>query len=102
MKNLIILFFCFNAATTTAEEVHIPDANFKKYLLEHKKINLNGDSEISLEEAKGFKGKLACSDMGIRDMTGLSSFTSITKLRCTYNELTKLDLSKNTELIWLI
>jgi len=35
----------------SAQNVNIPDANFKAYLVGNSEINTNGDSEISVAEA---------------------------------------------------
>ena len=39
--------------------------------------------------------------LSLVDMTGIEYFTGLKELRCWYNELTALDVSKNTELIFL-
>jgi len=78
--------------------VHIPDTNFKKYLLENKDINLNKNEEITYTEAEAFTGKIYCYNKNISDFTGLEAFINITELYCDNNNLTSLDLSKNTKL----
>ena len=44
---------------------------------------------------------LIVADMGIFNLTGIEYFTSLVELDCQYNVITKLDLRKNTELIYL-
>ncbi len=78
--------------------ITIPDANFKSYLLSNSSINTNGDSEIQCAEADAFTGFMNCPLKNISDLTGIEKFINITKLDCSNNNLTKLDLSKNTKL----
>ena len=78
--------------------VHIPDSNFKTALLTNVKINTNNDSEIQYEEAWAYTDHIYVSGLGIADMTGLEAFTSLTKLYCSNNQLTSLNVSANTEL----
>ena len=49
ISTLFLLLFSINLA---AQNVNIPDANFKAYLVKNKKINLNLDDEIDISEAK--------------------------------------------------
>ena len=81
--------------------VSIPDANFKNYLVNNSLINTNGDNEIQCDEATDFTGIINCSNLGITDVTGLEAFTNITRLDCSKNQLTNLDISTNTSLRYL-
>jgi Leucine-rich repeat (LRR) protein len=78
--------------------VMIPDANFKASLLNDHTIDLNNDGEISCAEAASTVVPISVSDKGISDLTGIEAFTSITRLICVRNNLTSLDVSKNTSL----
>ena len=85
------------------QNVYIPDANFKNYLVNNSAINTNGDSEIQVSEASAFTGTINCSSQNISgltisDLTGIEAFTALTDLRCAYNQLTSLDVSSNTAL----
>ena len=85
------------------QNVNIPDANFKNYLVNNSAINTNGDSEIQVSEASSFTGTINCSSQNISgltisDLTGIEAFTALTDLRCAYNQLTSLDVSSNTAL----
>ena len=40
--------------------VHIPDANFKAYLLANASINTINDGKISYAEAEAFTGTISC------------------------------------------
>lgn len=91
--------FCLEV-TRLGEEciVNIPDANFKTYLLENWEINTNFDDEIQCEEAESFLGGIKCPGLGIADMTGIQAFIKINYLDCSDNNLSAIDLSKNTYL----
>lgn len=95
----IILVFCTLAVQ--AQNVHIPDPNFRSYLLSHSGINTNGDNEISATEAAAFSGGIHIENRNIFDLTGIEAFTSLTVLNCEQNNLTSLDISNNTALLEL-
>lgn len=71
--------------------IYIPDTNFKKAL-----INLgwdqNNDGQISYGECQS-RTSLDVSNQNIYDLTGISSFTKLTTLICSNNNLTKLEVS---------
>ena len=81
---------------------HIPDDNFKKYLLQNKQINKNEDNEIQVAEARAYKGKIKCDNRNISNLEGIEHFTSLKKLDCSKNKLTHINLSKNIKLEYLI
>ena len=81
--------------------VYIPDANFKKYLIGNKDINTNGDNEIQLSEASLFEGRIWCGGRNISNLNGIEAFTALTKLYCSNNQLTALDIRNNTALTTL-
>jgi hypothetical protein len=110
MKNIFTLqklFFCFVLLVSTMsvvhaqDIVHIPDANFKKALISNADINTNSDSEIQVSEAENYAGEISVPNLGITDLTGIEAFTSLTELYCFWNNLTHLDVSKNTFLTLL-
>jgi Leucine-rich repeat (LRR) protein len=80
------------------QNVNIPDANFKAYLVGNTTINTNGDSEIQVIEASSFNGAINCVGMNISTLTGIEAFTALTTLTCYGMALTSLDLSANTAL----
>ena len=92
LSAFILLGFAGFSQTTA-----IPDANFEKAL-----INLGLDSG----SVNGFVltanivniTSLNVHSKGIRDLTGIEAFTSLTYLSCWGNQLTSLDLSSNTAL----
>lgn len=79
-----------------AQNVNIPDANFKAYLVGNTAINTNSDTEIQLSEANVFSGTINCPFANISDLTGIEQFTNLTELNCHNNNLTTLSLSQNT------
>lgn len=92
----------FGSATlVNAQNVNIPDANFKAYLVGNSAINTNGDTSIQVSEASAFTGMIECNGLSITDLTGIEAFKSINTLNCSYNQLTSLDISANTALIFL-
>ncbi len=94
--------FCIEVTKLAPEcLVTITDENFKIYLIENFDINTNGDGEIQCEEAEAFTGTIECNGLNIADMTGLESFVNITSLFCNDNNLTQINITKNTQLTQL-
>lgn len=81
-----------------AQNVNIPDANFKSLLLGNAAINTNGDNEISVAEAAAYTGTISVGYSSIADLTGIEAFTALTQLECYGNSLTSLNVSNNTSL----
>ena len=98
MKKLLLILLCL-PMIGFGQNVNIPDANFKAYLVGNSSINTNGDSEIQVSEATFFSDTIDCDNMSINDLTGIEAFISLSSLSCNYNNLTNLDLSNNIELI---
>lgn len=106
---------------STAQNVNIPDANFKAALLANAVLNANVDGEISVAEAAAYTGPLDVSNKSIASLTGIEAFTSLTTLYvnqnlltgvvdisanvaltefdCENNAVTRLDISANTALV---
>ncbi len=102
MKRKLFLIALFSSLTTVyAQNVVIPDPNFKAYLVGNPEINTNADSEIQVSEASAFAGQIFAGNLNISDLTGISAFTNITQLQCHNNQLTSLDLNANQALIGL-
>ena len=87
----------------SAQNVNIPDANFKAYLVGNSAINTNSDTEIQVSEATAFTGTISFNNnnSSISDLTGIEAFTALTFLYCSNNSLTTLDVSNNTNLTLL-
>ena len=97
MKKLLLILLCA-PIMSFGQNVYIPDANFKNYLVNNTAINTNGDSEIQVTEASAFTGIINCYDLSISDLIGIEAFTALTYLNCGYNQLTSLDVTQNTAL----
>ena len=102
MKNSMIiisgLILCLTITNCYGQNVNIPDANFKAYLVGNTDINTNGDSEIQVSEANAFSGAIYIENKDVSDLTGIEDFTDLTYLDCPVNQLTCLDVSKNIAL----
>jgi hypothetical protein len=77
MKKLLLILLCL-PFIGFGQNVYIPDANFKAYLVGNALINTNGDGEIQLIEANVFNGQIECSYLNISDLTGIEEFSSLT------------------------
>ena len=89
---LVLPLFCLG------QNVNIPNANFKAYLVGNTAINTNGDNEIQVNEASVFNGDINVAGQEITDLTGIEAFVSITTLNCSNNysvfgTITSLDVS---------
>ncbi|MCJ8289878.1 MAG: T9SS type A sorting domain-containing protein [Crocinitomicaceae bacterium] len=100
MKTIIVvtLAILITPYFTNAQNVTIPDANFKTYLTGNLNINTNGDTEIQTLEASAFTGAIDVTNLGITDFTGIEAFVLITSINCSNNQLLSLDLSANSML----
>ena len=97
MKKLLLILIAL-PMIGFGQNVNIPDANFKAYLVGNTAINTNGDAEIQVSEATAFNGQINCSGMNIADLTGIEDFIALTYLFCYDNNLTSLDVSNNIAL----
>ena len=87
-----ILFFALIGLSnfTNAQNVNIPDANFKAALVGNTAINTNADAEIQVSEATAYTGSIIVGSLSIADLTGIEAFTAIDSLNCHINNLTKI------------
>ncbi len=81
-----------------AQNVNIPDANFKAFLVGNSAINSNLDGEIQTSEAVSYTGGIYAGTQSISNLTGIEAFINITGLDVSQNSLTTIDLSSNTAL----
>ena len=98
MKTLLLSLITVLALNSYAQNVNIPDANFKAYLVGNALINTNADTEIQVSEANVFNGSIAISTIAISDLTGIEEFTALTILACWNLQLTSLDVTQNSAL----
>ena len=97
MKKLLLILLCL-PMIGFGQNVNIPDANFKAYLVGNTAINTNGDSEIQVSEATIFSGNISLFSGFYSDLTGIESFTALSSLSVQNNQITTLDVSQNTAL----
>ena len=76
------------------DETNFPDANFRSWILEQP----YGEDEILTDAEIAEAIEIDVSNMGISDLTGVRFFTALQRLYCSCNQLTALDISKNTAL----
>lgn len=96
---LTLFIICIGLGNISiAQNVNIPDSNFKYYLLSEPAINTNGDGDIQVSEASTYAGSINAGMKGIADLTGIETFTALTHLDCRNNQLTSLNISFNTAL----
>ena len=78
------------------DEENFPDENFRNYVLRY----YGGDGYLTYDETES-EAFLVIQDMNIANLKGIEYFTSLVYLYCDNNQLTSLDLSKNTALTYL-
>ena len=83
--------------------VEIPDDNFRTYLEGLKELKDAFKDGKMNPEAPSVKNKtsLVVANKGIESLEGIQYFTGLNKLYCQDNQLSELDLSKNTKLTYL-
>lgn len=87
---------------SSAQNVIIPDPAFKSVLVANPALNTNNDADIQFSEAAAFDDTIYCAGLGISDLTGLEAFVNLRGLACVNNQLTQIDVSQNTQLLFLI
>ena len=85
----------FAAGSVEINETTFPDAKFRSFVKE--KLDKNNDGILDAGEIAAVK-MIEANNMGIKSLEGVGFFTALETLKCWDNELTALDVSKNTEL----
>lgn len=85
----------FAAGSVDINETNFPDAKFRSFVKE--KLDKNNDGILDAGEIAAVK-MIEAKNMGIKSLEGVGFFTALETLKCWDNELTGLDLSKNTAL----
>lgn len=80
---------------TADQEITIPDANFRAYLIAE--YDANDDGKILLSEINKIKS-LNVSEKAIASLEGIEYFTALETLSCNLNDLTALTVSTLTNL----
>ena len=83
--------------TIAIDKANFPDDNFREYLLNQD----YGQDGVLTETEIMFIDDMDVYDMEISSLQGIEYFTALTMLDCEDNELTTLDISKNTALVKL-
>ena len=82
------------AADVAIDPTNFPDANFRIYV---STFDTDNDDRLTPAELAAVEN-MALYNKSIGDLTGIEHFTALTELDCRRNQLTSLDLSKNTAL----
>ncbi len=77
---------------------NFPDENFRKYVSDH--FDTDHDGILSDSERKSVT-EIDCRESSISDLKGIEYFSELNYLDCAYNQLTCLDVSRNTQLTGL-
>ena len=85
------------SAGVAIDDTNFPDANFRT-IVEH--YDTYKDSSLSDTEIAAVE-EIDCYDKGISNLKGIEYFTALRSLSCGRNQLTALDVSKNTALTYL-
>ena len=64
-------------------------------------LDANSDGQIQCSEAAAYFGPIDVHALGINDLTGIEAFVNINSLTCYNNNLTSLNVSANTSLVYL-
>ena len=98
MLSLLLSLICVSAlADVEINETNFPDANFRAVVAE---FDTDGDGTLSEAEIENVT-EISCIWCSISDITGIEHFTALTELDCSSNQLTSLDVSKNSSLTHL-
>ncbi len=74
------------------------DEKFRSALLAIPELDANSDGDIQCSEAAAWTGEIDVSGKLIADLKGIESFTNITSLNCSNNQLSTMNVSGNTAL----
>ena len=75
-------------------QIAVPDINFQRFLSENMGMFVS-NGYVSYKEVKTVK-ELNCHMLKISSIEGIQYFTALTTLNCSWNNLTCINLSKNT------
>lgn len=101
MKKIVTILIGLCTLTVYAQNVNIPDANFKTALVNNSSINTNSDGEIQVSEAQAFTGVIDVQSLSISNYTGLEAFTGITGFNGKFNDVSSIDVSNASNLVSL-
>ncbi|MEM9896867.1 MAG: cadherin repeat domain-containing protein [Bacteroidota bacterium] len=94
--SIALLLFLMGAK---AQNVNIPDANFKAILVGNTAINTDGDDEISITEAQNATSITVPTSNSVSNLTGLELFINLTRLDLVNIQVDGvIDLKSNNKL----
>ena len=98
-KVAILLIVLLTSSFVFTQNTYVPDDKFEQALIDLGYDTTLDDSVVTAN----ISGVTTLDVYGkeISDLTGIGAFTALTKLECGYNQLTSLDVTKNTALIEL-
>lgn len=100
MKKIYFIVLLFYNFSGFAQYTLIPDANFEKALIDAGIDNGTIDGKVLTTNVSGIIS-LDLSNKSITNLAGIQDFLSLTNLSCFNNQLTSLDVTKNTSLTYL-
>lgn len=97
MKKLLFLVLLLSNFFSYSQYTLIPDVNFEKALIDLRIDNGVIDGRVLTAKINTLNG-LNVSNKNISDLNGIQDFVGLTTLYCSINQITSLDLTKNTSL----
>lgn len=94
MKKLLFVVLLLSNFFGYAQYTLIPDANFEMALIREGIDTGTPDGKALTTSVKGVTS-LKVNSSAIVDLTGIQDFVGLLALTCSFNQLTKLDISKN-------
>ena len=91
---ITLLVTAVSWADVAINETNFPDENFRNWVLSK---SYGSDGMLTEEEIASVT-YIDVTDKSINSLQGIEFFTALTKLNCGFNQLTALDVSKNTAL----
>ena len=95
----LLLKLLIAGVVAQAQNVNIPNANFKAALVADLSINTNADTEIQVSEAVAFGDTLSLTNLAINTFTGIEAFVNLKGLKLAdIAYVGSFDISQNTAL----
>ena len=96
---LLTLLCAAAMADVELNETNFPDANFLQFIRDER-YDSNSDGKLSDNEISVIH-EIVCNVQEIKSLKGIEYFSALEMLCCDQNQLTSLDVSKNTKLVRL-
>jgi len=65
----------------------IPDPAFRQFLVTNFPKVMNPNDQLDIQAASTIQGSMNCPSLGIKDLTGIENFRSLTSINCSNNKL---------------